>query len=83
MHLENKDGGLAVGVLEMELHQTSVPTCAGLGRPGLGGPATHNHRLHQGVSRADPTDTCPIGAARQSCWAPPDHGWSSFLTEQR
>ncbi|KAI5237350.1 P Protein [Manis pentadactyla] len=36
-----------------------------------------------GVSRADPTDTCPIGAARQSCWAPPDHGWSSFLTEQR
>lgn len=83
MHLENKDGGLASGVLEMELHQTSVPTCAGLGRPELGGPATCNHRPHQGVSRADPTDTCPGGAARQSCWAPPDHGWSSFLTEQR
>ncbi|KAK2509159.1 hypothetical protein MC885_004365 [Smutsia gigantea] len=83
MHLENKDGGLASGVLEMELHQTSVPTRAGLGRPGLAGPAACNHRPHQGVSRADPTDTCPSGVARRSCWAPVDHDLSSFLTEQR
>ena len=32
MHLENKDGRLASGRLEMELHQTSAPTSAGLGQ---------------------------------------------------
>nr|XP_035928777.1 P protein [Halichoerus grypus] len=83
MHLENKDGGLTSGVLEMELHQTSSPMCAGLGRPELAGPVTSNCRLQQGVNKADPSTPYPSRAAGQSCWASVDRDFDSFLTEQR
>ncbi|XP_058592895.1 P protein [Neofelis nebulosa] len=83
MHLENKDGGLTSGVLEMELHQSSAPMCAGLGRPGLAVPATSNHRLLQGVNRVDPTSPYSSRATGQSCLASVDQDFGSFLTEQR
>ncbi|XP_045304892.1 P protein [Leopardus geoffroyi] len=83
MHLENKDGGLTSGVLEMELHQSSAPMCAGLGRPGLAVPATSNRRLLQGVNRVDPTSPYSSRATGQSCLASVDQDFGSFLTEQR
>ncbi|XP_030173446.1 P protein [Lynx canadensis] len=83
MHLENKDGGLTSGVLEMELHQSSAPMCAGLGRPGLAVPATSNRRLLQGVNRVDPTSPYSRRATGQSCLASVDQDFGSFLTEQR
>lgn len=81
MHLENKGGRLASGVLEMELHQTSVPVSAGLGGQVLEGRS--NHRPQHGVSRADPPSPDPSGVAGQSCWAPVDQDFGSFLMEQR
>ncbi|XP_019484449.1 PREDICTED: P protein [Hipposideros armiger] len=81
MHLENKGGRLTSGVLEMELHQTSVPTSAGLGGPVLEGRS--NRRPQHGVSRADPPSPDPSGVAGQSCWAPVDQDFGSFLTERR
>uniref|UniRef100_A0A8C7ANF2 Uncharacterized protein n=3 Tax=Neovison vison TaxID=452646 RepID=A0A8C7ANF2_NEOVI len=83
MHLENKDGGLTSGVLEMELHQTSAPTCAALGRPNLAGHATSNYRLQRGVNKEDPSTPYPSRAAGKSCWASVDQDFDSFLTEQR
>uniref|UniRef100_M3Z146 Uncharacterized protein n=1 Tax=Mustela putorius furo TaxID=9669 RepID=M3Z146_MUSPF len=83
MHLENKDGGLTSGVLEMELHQTSAPMCAALGTPKLAGPATSNYRLQRGVNREDPSTPYPSRAAGKSCWASVDQDFDSFLTEQR
>uniref|UniRef100_A0A8C9J893 OCA2 melanosomal transmembrane protein n=1 Tax=Panthera tigris altaica TaxID=74533 RepID=A0A8C9J893_PANTA len=77
MHLENKDGGLTSGVLEMELHQSSAPM------PGLAVPATSNHRLLQGVNRVDPTSPYSSRATGQSCLASVDQDFGSFLTEQR
>uniref|UniRef100_A0A8C8WA62 OCA2 melanosomal transmembrane protein n=1 Tax=Panthera leo TaxID=9689 RepID=A0A8C8WA62_PANLE len=76
MHLENKDGGLTSGVLEMELHQSSAPS-------GLAVPATSNHRLLQGVNRVDPTSPYSSRATGQSCLASVDQDFGSFLTEQR
>ncbi|XP_066883587.1 P protein isoform X2 [Kogia breviceps] len=83
MHLENKDGRLTSGVLEMETHQTSAPTSAGLGGPGLVGLNTSNHRPQQGDSKADSLNPYPSGASGQSCWAPVDQDVGSFLTEWR
>ncbi|XP_003986955.3 P protein [Felis catus] len=83
MHLENKDGGLTSGVLEMELHQSSAPMCAGLGRPGLVVPATSNRRLLKGVNRVDPTSPYSSRATGQSCLASVDQDFGSFFTEQR
>ncbi|XP_045651278.1 P protein [Ursus americanus] len=83
MHLENKDGGLTSGVLEMELHQTSGLMCAVLERPELAGPSTSNCRLQQGVNRGDPSIPYPSRAAGKSCWASVDRDFDSFLTEQR
>ncbi|XP_057406690.1 P protein isoform X2 [Balaenoptera acutorostrata] len=83
MHLENKDGRLTSGVLEMEIHQTSAPMSAGLGGPGLGGLNTSNHRPQQGDSKADSLNPYPSGAAGQSCWAPVDQDFGSFFAEWR
>ncbi|XP_046511078.1 P protein isoform X1 [Equus quagga] len=81
MHLESKDGGLTSGTLEMELHQTSAPTCAGLGGPGLVRHTMSNCRPQPGVSRADPPSPCSSRAARWSHWAPVDQELGPFLTE--
>uniref|UniRef100_A0A8D2B6H3 OCA2 melanosomal transmembrane protein n=1 Tax=Sciurus vulgaris TaxID=55149 RepID=A0A8D2B6H3_SCIVU len=75
MHLENKDGRLASGVLEVELHQTSAPTCAG--PEGLGTARNHQHRW------ADSSSPHPSPAAGQSHWAPEHKDLGSFLTEGR
>ncbi|XP_004421964.1 PREDICTED: P protein [Ceratotherium simum simum] len=83
MHLESKDGSLTSGTLEMELHQTSAPTCAGLGGPGLAGHTMSNRRPQQGVSRADPLSPYTSSAATWSHWAPLDPEFGSFLTEGR
>uniref|UniRef100_A0A8C4MNL5 OCA2 melanosomal transmembrane protein n=1 Tax=Equus asinus TaxID=9793 RepID=A0A8C4MNL5_EQUAS len=83
MHLESKDGGLTSGTLEMELHQTSAPTCAGLGGPGLVRHTMSNCRPQPGVSRADPPSPCSSRAARWSHWAPVDQELGPFLTEGR
>uniref|UniRef100_A0A8C0CLA3 OCA2 melanosomal transmembrane protein n=1 Tax=Balaenoptera musculus TaxID=9771 RepID=A0A8C0CLA3_BALMU len=76
MHLENKDGRLTSGVLEMEIHQTSAPS-------GLVGLNTSNHRPQQGDSKADSLNPYPSGAAGQSCWAPVDQDFGSFFAEWR
>nr|XP_019608796.1 PREDICTED: P protein [Rhinolophus sinicus]XP_019608797.1 PREDICTED: P protein [Rhinolophus sinicus]XP_019608798.1 PREDICTED: P protein [Rhinolophus sinicus] len=81
MHLENKGGRLTSGVQEMELHQTSVPMTAGLGGQGLEG--LSNRKPQHGVSRADPLNSNSSGVAGQSCWAPVDQDFGSFLTEWR
>nr|XP_019838482.1 PREDICTED: P protein [Bos indicus] len=83
MHLENKDGRLASGRLEMELHQTSAPTSAGLGGSGLVELNTSNRRPQQGVGRADSLSPYHNGAAGQSCWATVDQDFGSFLKERR
>ncbi|XP_058398225.1 P protein isoform X2 [Diceros bicornis minor] len=83
MHLESKDGGLTSGTLEMELHQTSAPTCAGLEGPGLAGHTMSNRRPQQGVSRADALSPYTSSAATWSHWAPLDPEFGSFLTEGR
>ncbi|KAB1279063.1 P protein [Camelus dromedarius] len=83
MRLESKDGQLASGVLEMEIHQTSAPASAGRGGPGLVGPDTSNRRPQRGVRQADPLGPHPRGAAGRSCWAAVDPDLDSFLTEQR
>ncbi|MBZ3888079.1 P protein [Sciurus carolinensis] len=75
MHLENKDGRLASGVLEVELHQTSAPTCAG--PEGLGTARNHQHRW------ADSSSPHPSPAAGQSHWATEHKDLGSFLTEGR
>ncbi|XP_015335526.1 P protein [Marmota marmota marmota] len=79
MHLENKDGRLASGALEVELHQTSAPTCAGPGRLGTVRPTTRN----QQHSWADSSSSYPSQAAGQSRWAPEHQDLDSFLTEGR
>ncbi|XP_060157503.1 P protein isoform X2 [Globicephala melas] len=83
MHLENKDGRLTSGMLEIEIHQTSAPMSAGLGGPGLVGLNTSNHRPQQGDSKADSLNPYPSGAAGQSCWAPVDQNFGSFLAKWR
>ncbi|XP_067596016.1 P protein isoform X2 [Pseudorca crassidens] len=83
MHLENKDGRLTSGMLEIEIHQTSAPMSAGLGGPGLVGLNTSNHRPQQGDSKADSLNAYPSGAAGQSCWAPVDQNFGSFLAKWR
>ncbi|XP_044788016.1 P protein isoform X3 [Bubalus bubalis] len=83
MHLENKDGRLASGRLEMELHQTSAPTSAGLGGSGLVELNTSNRRPQQGVGKADSLSPYHNGAAGQSCWAAVDQDFGSFLKERR
>uniref|UniRef100_A0AC11BZR2 OCA2 melanosomal transmembrane protein n=1 Tax=Ovis aries TaxID=9940 RepID=A0AC11BZR2_SHEEP len=82
MHLENKDGRLTSGMLEMELHQTSAPTSAGLGGSGLVELNTSNHRPQQGVGKADSLSPYHNGAAGQSCWAPVDQDFGSCLKER-
>uniref|UniRef100_A0A4W2F3D2 OCA2 melanosomal transmembrane protein n=1 Tax=Bos indicus x Bos taurus TaxID=30522 RepID=A0A4W2F3D2_BOBOX len=77
MHLENKDGRLASGRLEMELHQTSAPSS------GLVELNTSNRRPQQGVGRADSLSPYHNGAAGQSCWATVDQDFGSFLKERR
>ncbi|XP_066211790.1 P protein isoform X1 [Saccopteryx leptura] len=77
MHLEKEGGGLAPRVLEVELRQTSAPTRAGLGL------AAGDHRPRQQAGGADPESLYPGGAARQSCWAPVDRDFGSFVAEQR
>lgn len=81
MHLERRDGRLASGVLETELHRSSVPTSAGLGGPE--GRATGSLGPQHSVSRAAPPGPCPSTAAKQSFGAPEDQGFASFLMEQR
>ncbi|XP_026938269.1 P protein isoform X1 [Sagmatias obliquidens] len=83
MHLENKDGRLTSGMLEIEIHQTSAPMSAGLGGPGLVGLNTSDHRPQQGDSKADSLNAYPSGAAGQSCWAPVDQNFGSFLAKWR
>nr|XP_055182856.1 P protein isoform X4 [Nyctereutes procyonoides] len=82
MHLENK-GRLTSGVLEMELHQTSAPMCAGLGRSEPAESATSKCGLQPRVNRAEPSTSYPSRAAGQSRWASVDRDFNSFLTEQR
>ncbi|XP_072593122.1 P protein isoform X3 [Vulpes vulpes] len=82
MHLENK-GRLTSGVLEMELHQTSAPMCAGLGRSEPAESATSKCGLQPRVNRAEPSTSYPSRAAGQSHWASVDRDFNSFLTEQR
>uniref|UniRef100_A0A2K6GGP0 OCA2 melanosomal transmembrane protein n=1 Tax=Propithecus coquereli TaxID=379532 RepID=A0A2K6GGP0_PROCO len=72
MHLESRDGRLASGTLEVELHQTSPE-----------GPAASKCRPLQGVGRADPSSPCPSGAAGQSCWAPARQDFGSFFMTGR
>ncbi|XP_022446225.1 P protein isoform X1 [Delphinapterus leucas] len=83
MHLENKDGRLTSGMLEIEIHQTSAPMTAGLGGPGLVGLNTSNHRPQQGDSKADSLNPYPSGGPGQSCWAPVDQNFGSFLAKWR
>ncbi|XP_041607083.1 P protein isoform X3 [Vulpes lagopus] len=82
MHLENK-GRLTSGVLEMELHQTSAPMCAGLGRSEPAESATSKCGLQPRVNRAEPSTSYPSRAAGQSRWASVDRDFNSFLTEKR
>ncbi|XP_016056198.1 PREDICTED: P protein [Miniopterus natalensis] len=77
MHLEKEGGRLGSHELEVELHQTSAPTRAGLGF------TTSGRRPQRGLSGADPTSPYPSGAAGQSCWVPVDQDFASFLTERR
>ncbi|XP_065784031.1 P protein isoform X1 [Muntiacus reevesi] len=83
MHLENKDGRLTSGMLEMELHQTSASTSTGLGGSGLVELNTTNHRPQQGIGKADSLSPYHSGAVGQSCWAPVDQDFGSFLKERR
>ncbi|XP_023604618.1 P protein [Myotis lucifugus] len=77
MHLEKEGGRLSSGKLEVELHQTSASPRAGLGLAAI------TRRPQLGVRGADPQGPYPQQAAGQSCWAPVDQDFGSFLTEQR
>ena len=83
MHLENKDSRLTSGVLEMELHQTSAPMSAGLGGSGLVELNISNRQPQQGAGKADSLSPYHNGAVGQSCWAPVDQDFGSFLKERR
>uniref|UniRef100_A0A8C5XVR5 OCA2 melanosomal transmembrane protein n=1 Tax=Microcebus murinus TaxID=30608 RepID=A0A8C5XVR5_MICMU len=72
MHLESRDGRLASGTLEVELHQTSPE-----------GPAASKFRPLQGAGGADPLSPCPSGTVGQSCWAPARQDFGSFFMKGR
>ncbi|XP_016783298.3 P protein isoform X7 [Pan troglodytes] len=76
MHLEGRDGRRYPGTPAVELLQTSVPT-------GLAELAAGKHRLPRGAGGADPSHSCPSGAAGQSSWAPAGQEFASFLTKGR
>uniref|UniRef100_A0A8D0Q6K5 Citrate transporter-like domain-containing protein n=1 Tax=Sus scrofa TaxID=9823 RepID=A0A8D0Q6K5_PIG len=82
MRLENREGRLTSGVLEMELPQASAPSRAGLGSLGLVGLDSSNHRPQQGGSKAGSRGPYLSGAAGQSCWVPMDQDFGPFLTER-
>lgn len=81
MHLECRDGRLASGVLETELHRSSAPVSARLGGPE--GRATGSFGPQYGASRTAPPGSCPSAAAQQNFGAPEDQGLASFPMEQR
>ncbi|XP_026302982.1 P protein isoform X2 [Piliocolobus tephrosceles] len=76
MHLEGRDGRRYPGAPEVELLQTSVP-------PGLAELAAGKRRPPRGAGGADPSHSCPSGAAGQSSWAPAGQEFASFLTKGR
>nr|XP_037841216.1 P protein isoform X3 [Chlorocebus sabaeus] len=76
MHLEGRDGRRDPGTPEVELLQTSVP-------PGLAELAAGKRRPPRGAGGADPSLSCPSGAAGQSSWAPAGQEFASFLTKGR
>uniref|UniRef100_G3SCP0 OCA2 melanosomal transmembrane protein n=1 Tax=Gorilla gorilla gorilla TaxID=9595 RepID=G3SCP0_GORGO len=75
MHLEGRDGRQYPGAPVVELLQTSVPT----GLAELAG----KRRLPRGAGGADPSHSCPSGAAGQSSCAPAGQEFASFLTKGR
>nr|XP_004662001.2 P protein isoform X1 [Jaculus jaculus] len=83
MHLENKDGGLASAMLQVELHQTSLsPVPAGTGPGGLQSdrPTTRNCSHCQ----TEFSSHYPSQAAGQSlCVLPEYKDFGSFPTEGR
>ncbi|ELK16843.1 P protein [Pteropus alecto] len=81
MHLECRDGRLASGVLETELHRSSAPVSARLGGPE--GRATGSFGPQYGASRTAPPGSYPSAAAQQNFGAPEDQGLASFPMEQR
>ncbi|EHH27151.1 Melanocyte-specific transporter protein [Macaca mulatta] len=76
MHLEGRDGRRDPGAPEVELLQTSGP-------PGLAELAAGKRRPPRGAGGADPSLSCPNGAAGQSSWAPAGQEFASFLTKGR
>ncbi|XP_011931059.1 PREDICTED: P protein isoform X4 [Cercocebus atys] len=76
MHLEGRDGRRDPGTPEVELLQTSVP-------PGLAELATGKRRPPRGAGGADPSLSCPSGAAGQSSRAPAGQEFASFLAQGR
>ncbi|XP_077795069.1 P protein isoform X11 [Macaca mulatta] len=76
MHLESRDGRRDPGAPEVELLQTSGP-------PGLAELAAGKRRPPRGAGGADPSLSCPNGAAGQSSWAPAGQEFASFLTKGR
>ncbi|XP_073851366.1 P protein isoform X5 [Macaca fascicularis] len=76
MHLESRDGRRDPGAPEVELLQTSGP-------PGLAELAAGKRRPPRGAGGADPSLSCPSGAAGQSSWAPAGQEFASFLTKGR
>ncbi|XP_003900728.2 P protein isoform X1 [Papio anubis] len=76
MHLEGRDGRRDPGTPEVELLQTSVP-------PGLAELAAGKRRPPRGAGGADPSLSCPSGAAGQSSWAPAGQEFASFLAQGR
>nr|XP_011766831.2 P protein isoform X2 [Macaca nemestrina] len=74
MHLEGRDGRRDPGAPEVELLQTSGP-------PGLAELAAGKRRPPRGAGGADPSLSCPSGAAGQSSWAPAGQEFASFLTK--
>nr|XP_011766837.2 P protein isoform X8 [Macaca nemestrina] len=76
MHLEGRDGRRDPGAPEVELLQTSGP-------PGLAELAAGKRRPPRGAGGADPSLSCPSGAAGQSSWAPAGQEFASFLTKGR
>ncbi|XP_047288567.1 P protein isoform X16 [Homo sapiens] len=76
MHLEGRDGRRYPGAPAVELLQTSVPS-------GLAELVAGKRRLPRGAGGADPSHSCPRGAAGQSSWAPAGQEFASFLTKGR
>uniref|UniRef100_A0A2K5YU08 OCA2 melanosomal transmembrane protein n=1 Tax=Mandrillus leucophaeus TaxID=9568 RepID=A0A2K5YU08_MANLE len=76
MHLEGRDGRRDPGTPEVELQQTSVP-------PGLTELAAGKRRPPRGAGGADPSLSCPSGAAGQSSRAPAGQEFASFLAQGR